>query len=706
MGIKKDILLRINIIFIVLCILATLIFAQAFKIQVIEGEKWREMGKRNYKIEDTTGTRGNIYSEDGRLLSTSMPLFSLHWDNTFLPDSVYAAHVDSLCLLLSELYPDTNPEEYKANFDEKRRQGNAYVLIQRRTNYAELQRIKQLSIFNKSKYKRGLIIDPYYQRLAPFGSLGRRTIGYPIGGKEDTIIFSGVEGFYGSYLIGKPLRRIIRRVAGSDWIAINDDFQTGEYEGNDVYTTIDINLQEVVENALLTTLRQHQAAYGCAVVMETATGKIKAIANLGRDTTNNSSPDDTYSERYNYAVGELSEMGSTFKVASLTALLDHNFVTDTTQVDLEWGKKKFYDKLMTDSHPPNQSKETVRRIMETSSNVGIAKLVDRFYGKNPNKFVDKLRSMHLDQLSGIDIIGEQHPMIKNPSSTDWSGVTLPWMSIGYEVKLTPLQLLTFYNAIANDGKMMKPYLVTDVKDEQRVIRHYNPTVLEKQICRPETAQKVRDILKGVLEEGTAKALYTPDFSIAGKTGTAKIAKNREGYKEIYQASIAGFFPAEKPVYSCIVVINSPTQGDYYGASVAGPVFKEIIQKCYALSYKYQTPINQKPIPDTLRSLPPIAKNGYGADLMRLYQKLGVSCQYAPTEWQTVSRSHDSIYTYRLSMSEKAVPNVMGMGLRDAVYVLEKNRLKVRFNGRGKVIKQQPQSGSSYKQGQTVYIELR
>lgn len=695
MGIKKDILARINIIFVILCAVGALIIAQAFRIQTFDGQKWIDAGKRNIRIDTTSGERGNIYSADGQLLATSLPFFDISIDPTVAPDSLFNTRIDSLCIALSNLFDDTPAEEFRAQIVSARKEKVAFLRLRKSINFDQLSAVKAMPILNLGRYKGGLIVENDTKRVRPFDPLAQRTIGY----LRDDLQTVGLEGAFDNYLAGLPIARRMQRVRGG-FINMSPDQQTDDRNGKDIITNLDINLQDVANNALARALQQHHAAYGCAIVMEVKTGAIKAIANLGR-----SSDSTEYSERYNYAIGEQSEPGSTFKVASLAALLEDGFVTDSTVVDVEWGKKKFYDKVMTDSHPPSQRKLTVRSIIETSSNVGIAKLVEQYYGKQPERFVQRLEQMQLHLPTGIEVTGEPKPRIKKPNTASWSGVTLPWSSIGYEIKITPLQLLTFYNAIANGGKMMKPYLVSAVTEQGEVVRTFSPTVVADHICTPQTAATITDILKGVLEEGTAKALYTGSFAIAGKTGTAKIAKDNQGYRDLYQASIAGYFPADAPLYSCIVVINSPTGGDYYGASVAGPVFKEIVEKCYALSTRHHQPINMVPH-QALSHTAPATANGYGADLQSIYQDLQLPITRTAAEWLTVQPTNDTLNCKPLRTIDNLLPDVRGMGLRDAVFMLESKGLKVHFVGKGRVYKQNPPYASRYKKGDVVYIQLK
>lgn len=354
---------------------------------------------------------------------------------------------------------------------------------------------------------------------------------------------------------------------------------------------------------------------------------------------------------------------------------------------------------------------SVTKAMEISSNVGISKLAVQYYGASPTAFIDKLRAMRLTEPTGIEIEGESIPVVKKPGDSDWSGISLPWMAIGYEVLLTPLQMLAFYNAIANDGVMMKPYLVNEIRDIDRTIVKFNPKVLNNNICKKRTAQTVRKILKGVLESGTAKKLYSEDFSVAAKTGTALIAKDSSGYQKNYQASIAGFFPAENPVYSCIVVVSAPSEGSYYGADVAGPVFKEIIEKYYSTNTATHEPINLDAEGKVIKNSKPqgaipLAYNGNQYDIQNVYNRLGISNSPATgSDWAAVKAHAQSAELKPIKTLKNIIPNVYGMGLKDAMYLLESHGLKVKFEGRGKVVQQQPMYGIPFRKGDVVVLKL-
>lgn len=670
-----------------------LIISKALYIQTVEGEVLRQNNLNSVKTDTISGERGNIYTEDGKLLATSVPSFNVNFDTQAVAEEVFNSEVDSLAEAMASYFQDASFENYKAYFLKARNEGKRFLTVRKDINFNDLKIIKSFPIFRYGQYKGGLIVEQTNRRTNPYDLLARRTIGY----ERDNAESVGLEVTFDQYLRGTSVPRTLSRSASGDWVPLFDAYDMDVKNGDDLYTTLDIEMQDVVENALLKSLYEHKAKHGCAIVMETATGKIKAIANLGTIESGG------YYEVYNYAIAESAEPGSTFKIASLTALLDDGFITDTTEVDIENGKKLYHDKWMNDASHYSQNQITVRKMMEISSNVGISKLVIQHYGAQPGNFVRKLEEMHLAQKTGIEISGESDPVVKKPTDKDWSGTTLPWMSIGYELRLTPLQLLAFVNAVANDGKMMKPYIINSIRRSKEIIQSYEPQML-KQVCQPTTARMVQNILQGVVENGTAKSISSDKISMAGKTGTSKIARDDKGYRHTYQASFVGFFPAENPMYSCIVVLNSP-QGDYYGGAVAAPVFAEIVSRFYSKNIEKHEPINKNKPVLTAEGLP-VSNRGYQKDIASVYNQLGVS--NAPSvgnEFVVPQRKDKSFEMMPLKIAENVMPSVVGMGLRDAIYILENQGLKVKFSGRGKVTRQAPTYGTRIKNGEVAVIEL-
>jgi cell division protein FtsI (penicillin-binding protein 3) len=572
-------------------------------------------------------------------------------------------------------------------------------MVKRKADHTQVQQLRTFPLYRLGRFKSGLVTEKRTVRVRPFGRLAARTVGYVL--RDSSAI--GLEAGYDKWLKGTTGRRLERRLSGGVWMPIDDGEGVDPVPGSDIHTTIDINLQDVADAALEAQLRKHGAQYGCVVVMEVETGHIKAISNLTRTT------DSTYVENLNYAVGHATEPGSTFKLASLMVGLEQGLVEPTDTVDTRRGEVRFHDRIMRDSHEGGYGRITVQRAFELSSNTGISLAVHKAFQKEPKKFIEGLRGMGLDRASGVMIPGEPVPTLRGPGEKGWSGVSLPWMSIGYELTLTPLQILTFYNAVANDGRMMQPQFVDHVSRNGRTIERFEPKVLKERICSKKTIDIVHGMLQGVVDSGTATNLRAAHFTIAGKTGTAQIAKASAGYKGAgvsYQASFVGYFPADAPKYSCIVVVNGPTMSGYYGNVVAGPIFKEIADKIYSnrLELQQETRLAEVEGPRT-----PVSLSGNANDLRLALQGLNIPMEErGEGEWMT-TQAGDSVVTLVPrgvpTDAMNMVPNVLGMGLKDALFILENRGLRVRFQGSGMVKQQSLPPGSRASQGSMIVIEL-
>lgn len=678
------------------------IVVQLFRIQVMEGQKWIARADHVATAYRTVQPdRGHIYSADGRLLATSIPEYEVRMDTRAdgLSDEVLFANIDSLSLALSRLFGDRTPDTYKRNILDARARGERYYLLKRKVGHSRIAALKKFPLFREGRYVSGLIIEKRTKRKLPFGRLASRTVGSVL---ADNSAY-GLEGGYDKWLRGVTGHRLERRLTGGVWMPVDDGNGQDPLPGSDIRTTIDINLQDLVDNALEAQLRKHGAQYGCVVVMEVETGYIKAICNLTRRS------DSTYQADLNYAIGTSTEPGSTFKTAALMVGIEDGLIEPSDSVDTEGGTTRFHDRIMRDSHDGGYGRITVQRALEVSSNVGISKVINKAYAKEPQRFVNGLRRMGLDRPVGVPIPGEGHPVIRNVGDKGWSGVSLPWMSIGYEVALTPLQTLAFYNAIANGGKYMKPQLVSAITQGDKVVMENEPVVVNERICSPATLQKVQRMLAGVVDSGTAVNLRKAHFHIAGKTGTAQIARNKSGYKSegiSYQASFVGYFPAEAPKYSCIVVVNGPTTSGYYGNVVAGPIFREIADKIHSNRLELQTGETQ------LAATPwvaPVSFCGNARDLDLVFNRLHIPHSKSDDSEWVITRSEDSLVT----MLPRAIPgdalhlapNVQGMGLRDALYILENNGLRVKVLGSGMVRRQSIRPGERISRGSTITIEL-
>ncbi len=699
MSIKRDILWRIYLSYAFIAVLGLGILVQAGRVQTVKGSYYRALADSlttSYRAIDAI--RGNIYAADGSLLATSVPIYDIRMDLKVdgLNSELFESKVDSLGQGLSRIFGDESGREYTRRLREARRAGKRNFLIKRNIDYQQLQQVKELPIFNLGRYTGGLVVEQKSKREMPFRHLAKRTIGYAVPGVAPV----GLEGAYDRVLAGEGGKRLMQKIAGGVWMPINDNEEIAPMNGDDIITTLDINIQDVAEAALLRTLENNAADHGCVIVMEVATGQIKAIANLGRD-----SEEGGYYEKYNYAIGESIEPGSTFKLASLMVGLDRRDFKTTDSVDIEKGKVKFFDRVMKDSEEHDHRNMTVTDLFAISSNAGVAKLINQHYGKNPQLFVDGLRKLGLGDQLGIEITGEGQPLIKDPKGKGWSGVTLPWMSVGYESRFTPLQLLTFYNAVANNGVMMKPYLVSEVRNFGQVVNSYKPMVLKDQIANKNTIADARKMLEAVVEKGTGKNLKSNQYSAAGKTGTAQVANDRYGYRESmkYRASFAGYFPADNPRYSCIVVIANPKKGLYYGSYVAGPVFKEIADKVYASIINPAMEEQTKKAPNSTIVL----KNGSHKASETVLKKLKIDYKElaSDAEWVLADYDSTSIRLTELTVRSQKVPQVTGMGLKDAVYLLENAGLKVVAVGKGRVKKQSIPAGSAFRKNQQIVLEL-
>lgn len=701
-ALKKDILSRVYLVYAFITVFALVILGQTFNVQVVQGAEWRE------KAQDlTTGfknieaVRGNLYAADGSLLATSVPIYEVRFDaNTeALSDDVFYAEVDSLAFQLSQLFKDKSKSQYKAELVSARKKGARYHLIRRNVKYTELKQIKNFSIFRRGKFKGGFIYTQQNKRVKPFNVLAARTIGYEREGVKPV----GLEGAYTKDLSGVNGKRLMQKIAGGIWMPISDENEVEPQDGSDVYTSIDINIQDVAESALLKQLQEHEADHGCVALMEVSTGEIKAIANLTRNKKG------SYYESYNYVIGESTEPGSVFKLPALMAAFEDGYLNLTDEVNTEDGTTKFYDKTMRDSHKGGYGVVSVKRAFEVSSNVGVSKLINQNYSDKPQQFVDRLYKMNLNKKLGIEIAGEGTPLIKSTDDPSWSGVSLPWMSIGYEIHLTPLQILTFYNAVANNGKMVKPKFAKYVKHRGKIIKEFETEVISNSICSKKTIKMAQEMLLGVVEEGTARNLKNSVYKIAGKTGTAQIANDKYGYKYeskiSHQASFVGYFPADNPKYTCIVVVNAPSRNVYYGNLVAGPIFKEVADKVYASSISIHDELAVRE--SQANSKIPYAKDGNYSDLSKVYHELGIKTKTSKkvNDWVRVSTGEENVEVYHKKIAPIYVPDVTGLSVKDAVFLLENQGMVVKFSGEGTVKKQSINPGEKIVKGAKILLEL-
>lgn len=708
MNIKNEVLIRVYVVLFFVVLTGIILLVQTVKIGVIEGEKWREKGKSLYvEYKPVEAERGNILAEDGSFFATSLPFFEIRFDpnSTGMKPEDFEANIDSLAYCLATFVDNSyTAGGMKDYLIAEKQAGARSILIKREANYLEKEMIGKFPLFNKGRFKGGFIVTPTPKRVHPFKQLAYRTIGYIKEGSNPI----GLEGFYNETLAGEAGKQLMFRAPNDTWIPVNDLTEIEPKRGDDIVTTLDINLQDITHEALLRGLKYHNADHGTAILMEVGTGAIKAISNIGR-------ADQGWFEIYNYAVGAATEPGSTFKLASIMALLEDGYIDLEDSISIEYGKTMFYEEEMLDASSASLNLDTItiRSAFEISSNVGMAKLVQHYYGDThkEEKFINHLKDFRLHLPVDIEINGESAPYIKEAYSTedDWSGVTLPWMSIGYEVTITPLQLLNFYNTVANDGVMMKPYLVSEIRHFDETVEKFKPTVVKRKIASRSTLRKAQELLLGVVERGTAVRLKTPHYQFAGKTGTAQINYRKFKLRQAnlrYQSSFAGYFPAENPKYSCIVMITNPREHGFYGSDVAGPVFREIADKCFATKIELHEPLNEEPKPMLVNNKLPDLDAGLKDDLKHVMKMIDLDYEpLAETEWAILRAQNDTLTMQNRNIGEDVVPVVTGMGLKDALYILENRGLNVVVSGSGKVRNQSILAGTKIR-GQTIRLTLQ
>ncbi len=676
------------------------IIAKIVYIQISDGPKLRDIAEdKRFRDKPLPAERGNIYSEDGTLLSSSVPRFDIRIDWSVIDENDFNDNIDSIAIGMNNIYKDLTAKEYKDKitkaYNKRNRENkrNGYYLLKSKVSYNELTATRALPIFRKPKNKGGFLEELQPLREYPYGYLAQRTIGL---WRQDAPSV-GIEAAFDSVLSGVPGMQVEERTSGGVWVPVNGMVQAPK-NGKDVVATIDINIQDVTEHALLASLEKYKCQFGTAVVMEVATGKIKAIANLGRTA------DGRYAENYNYAITR-AEPGSTFKLMTLMSLIDDGYVNINNDVYIGNGVQHFGKGMRVKDDHAMASTMTLKKAFAQSSNVAFAKLAHAHYSNQPMKFIGHLQKLHLHEKTGIELLGEDHPIIKTTKSKSWNNTTsIPWIAYGYESMITPIHICMVYNAVANNGKLMKPYLISEIKEYGNTVQKFEPTVLEESIAKESTIKQLQEALHAVVEEGTAKSIKNPLYSIGGKTGTAQVAGKGFTYSHgIRQGSFVGYFPFDNPKYTIVVAVRSTPRGAYYGAVVAAPVFKTIADKLYATKIGgWKTP--QDSIAKTKQY---IAKAGDVKDLNTVFKNLGWN--FSPNENQQYAalfKNENGKYAFNnLNFQENTIPNVSGMGLKDALYILETAGLNVKVTGKGKVKHQSITPGEKIKQGETIVIDL-
>lgn len=663
---EKSILNRLYIVAGFLFLFACAVLFKLVSIQLVNGDKYRDLAhKRTERMFTIAPNRGNLYSDDGSLLATSVSKYTIRFDAVTVSDADFKANVKPLSEALAKLTGKSS-SHYQQLLRKAKANKNRYTLLVRNLDYSEYMDVKDFPLLRKGPYKGGLIVEQKTVREHPLGKIAERSVGYERKDENGYYTRVGLEGAFGQYLRGVEGKRLKQKIAKGQWKPIGMDNIVEPKDGYDVISTIDINIQDIAHHALLKQLEHYKADHGTVIVMETKTGEVKAISNLGR------TQEGRYYERLNYAIGESHEPGSTFKLMNLVAALDDKVIDTSSVVDTEKGYWKIYNHRVKDSKHGGYGKISIAKAFEVSSNTAFAKTIHNGYKENPSKYVNHLLNMGIGTELGLPIKGEGKPVLRSPGDKGWSGLSLAQMAYGYEISMTPLQVLTFYNAIANDGEMVKPRLIKEVKEWNRTVVKFEKEVINPSICSKETVAKVQQLLKDVVEKkhGTGHRLYSPNFSMAGKTGTAQkdyVSKDPDKLK--YISTFAGYFPAEEPKYSCIVVIHEPDKSvGYYGADVSGPVFKSVAQKVYATN----------PLIDEVEMM-----KGEDEQLEQSYQK----------------------YYAEAQKKYKKVPNVKGMSGMDAISILENLGITVEIKGNGKVKKQSISQGTDISKVEKIILEL-
>jgi len=664
-------------------------------IQFVQGEKWAAMGERiSFDYKRVKATRGNIYSDNGSLLATSLPFYKIAFDATLPKDEVFERGVDSLAYNLSRFFKDRSKTDYKRMLTDARSTGKQYVILShKRINYQDKKMMTEWPIFKEGRLRGGAIFEKIDVRYHPFTNLSRRTIGFI----NENDKGAGLEYSFNEQLGGQDGYAYYQKIAGGVWKPVFDANNVKAVNGLDLQTTLDINLQDVAETALHKAMMQHNADDGLVVVMDVKTGAIKAISNLS------SNGQGGFSEKFNFATGQLFEPGSTFKLVTMIALLEDSPVELSDSIDTGNGAFNFYNKTVRDHEEGGLGRVSVQEAFEHSSNVAMAKLVDKHFGLRPQKFVDYLDRLRQSQPLGIQINGEPTPKIKRPGQKGWSGISLPWMAYGYGFETTPLHTLALYNAVANDGVMIKPVFVKSIKRADEDKETFDTEIINKSICSRKTLNKLKLLLEGVVENGTAKNIKGTHYRIAGKTGTAQILEKGH-YTKKYITSFVGYFPAHAPKYSAMVLIKNPRGWYQYGSNVAAPVFKEIADNIYARDINLHQPMDIKKF--AVQEVLPVIRAGKQQELTMLCNELGIS-NHSQTEeeWVRSSRNGTGVNWKKAIAVKGLVPDVMGMTFRDAIYLLENSGLNVSYEGKGRVVQQSLTAGARIGKGGRIYLKL-
>ena len=710
---RSDTLWRTYLCYFLILLVGVAIIVKIIIVQAKDSKELQDMAeKREYRVETLEASRGIIFSSDDQVMAISVPYYDVFFDYQAVDSTVLAENIDSLCIQMAQLFPKRNAAQWKEFFAIGMAKKSRYYKIGLNVTQAQLRQMQQFVIFNRGIYQGGLITQKKIKREHPYKDLAGLMLGMA---NEEKGYYFGLEGAYNDYLKGQDGQRLVRRIHHGGWIPVNSDDDVDAQNGDDIITTFDIKLQDIVENALRNTLTENKAEQGCAILMDVETGYVKALANLRLNHETN-----VYEESYNVALAERYEPGSVFKIASMVVLLSQKDVNLDDKVNIGTGPIKFSNRTMKDDHSFAQGGIcTVQEVIEQSSNKGTAVLINKNYATHPEKYVEGLYALGLNKKIGTGINGEAQPVIKHPDDKTkdgrklWSKVSLPWMSIGYEVNVTPMHLITLYNAIANGGRMMKPQFVTEIRRGSQTVKEFEPIVLNECIAGPEAIQKLRTMLEGVVIRGTAKRQFQGCVvNVAGKTGTAQYYDRVQGYayhepgigRKLYNTTFVGYFPAEKPRYSCIVMV-SRARGRFWAAgSVSAPGFREIAEKVYAMRIGTHEDDTLAPV-SPVSNEPIIVRHSKEASYLN-----GIDNpfnDYAINgDWVTVQKTENGETDLRTAqLQPNLVPNLVGMDITDAVYLLENMGVKTEFTGQGTVKEQSLHAGDTLKANSIICLKL-
>ena len=710
---RTDTLWRSYLLYFLVLIFGIAIIAKIIVVQAKDSKELQELAeKREYRMRTLEASRGNIFSSDGQLMATSIPVYDVFFDYKAVDSTLLANNIDSLCIQMAQLFPKRNPSQWKAFFAEGIAKKNRHYKIALNISQTELRKMQDFVIFKLGPNRGGIIYDKKLRRNKPYKELASLMLGMA---NEEQGYYFGLEGAYNDYLKGQNGHQLVRRIHHGDWVPVDSEENTDAQNGDDLITTFDIKLQDIVETALNNTLTENKAEQGCAILMDVETGYVRALANLRLNHETG-----VYEESYNVAFAERYEPGSVFKIASMVVLLNNKEVNLNDKVNIGSGPIKFSNRTMKDDHSFAQGGIcTVQEVIEQSSNKGTAVLINKNFATHPEKYVDGLYALGLNKKIGTGIAGEAQPVIKHPNDKTkdgrklWSKVSLPWMSIGYEVNVTPMHLLTLYNAIANGGRMMKPQFVTEIRRGNQTIEKFEPVVLNEHIANPDAIDKLQTMLEGVVIRGTAKRQFAGcGVKVAGKTGTAQYYDRVQGYayhepgigRKLYNTTFVGYFPADKPRYSCIVMV-SRARGRFWAAgSVSAPGFREIAGKVYAMrigtheedSIAFSNPTSTAPI---------IVRHSkeatYLSGIEKPFNDFAIN-----GDWVTMQQTENGeTHLREFKVPSNTVPNVVGMDITDAVYLLENMGIRTEFSGQGTIKEQSLHAGDTLKANSVIHLKL-